>query len=133
MTGKRNTGTGERWFAIAGPGWQGKLPERTQRIDAPPNMVWLPGRTQTNACRHPGAELKDAAGRNKLLARLNATATLRNYVELNAQLVFYFHCPAAGTYRLYSKFSLPDLGLADIGISLLRNTYCDGLSQTVQR
>ncbi len=46
--GKRTTGTGEGWFAIVGPGWKGKLPERAQRIDSPTNMVWLLGRTQTN-------------------------------------------------------------------------------------
>src|SRR5579883_515792 len=46
--GKRTTGTGEGWFAIVGPGWKGKLPERVQRIDCPTNMAWLLGRTQTN-------------------------------------------------------------------------------------
>ncbi len=48
VPGKRTTGTGERMFAIVGPGWTGKLPDRAQRIDAPTNMVWLLGRTQTN-------------------------------------------------------------------------------------
>ena len=48
VPGKRSTGTGEGWFAIVGPGWTGTLPERAQRIDAPTNMVWLIGRTQTN-------------------------------------------------------------------------------------
>ncbi len=46
--GKRTTGTGEAWFAIAGPGWNGHLPERVRRLDAPTNQVWLLGRTQTN-------------------------------------------------------------------------------------
>jgi hypothetical protein len=46
--GKRTTGTGERWFAIVGPGWKGKLPEDVQRIDCPTNTSWLIGRTQTN-------------------------------------------------------------------------------------
>jgi len=48
IPGKRTTGTAEGWFAIAGPGWKGKLPDRARRIDAPTNMVWLIGRTQTN-------------------------------------------------------------------------------------
>ena len=48
VPGKRSTGTGEGWFAIVGPNWKGTLPERAQRIDAPTNMVWLIGRTQTN-------------------------------------------------------------------------------------
>ena len=48
IPGKRTTGTAEGWFAIAGPGWKGKLPDRARRIDAPTNMVWLLGRTQTN-------------------------------------------------------------------------------------
>jgi hypothetical protein len=48
IPGKRTTGTQEKWFALAGPNWQGTLPARMQRIDSPTNMVWLIGRTQTN-------------------------------------------------------------------------------------
>jgi hypothetical protein len=46
--GKRTTGTRERWFAFTGPGWTGKLPDNLTRYDAPTNIVWLLGRTQTN-------------------------------------------------------------------------------------
>jgi hypothetical protein len=46
--GKRTTGTSEAWFALVGPGWSGKLPEHVTRLDAPTNIVWLLGRTQTN-------------------------------------------------------------------------------------
>ena len=46
--GKRIAGTAEAWFAIVGPGWTGKLPDRVTRYDAPTNHVWLLGRTQTN-------------------------------------------------------------------------------------
>jgi hypothetical protein len=46
--GKRTTGTAEAWFAFAGPGWNGKLPDNVTRYDAPTNIVWLLGRTQTN-------------------------------------------------------------------------------------
>jgi hypothetical protein len=46
--GKRTTGTAEAWFAIVGPHWTGKLPEHVTRFDAPTNIVWLLGRTQTN-------------------------------------------------------------------------------------
>jgi hypothetical protein len=49
VPGKRTTGTEEGWFAIVGPGWNGTLPGRAKRIDAPTNMVWLLGRTQTNS------------------------------------------------------------------------------------
>lgn len=49
VPGKRTNGTGEGWFAIVGPGWKGTLPARAKRIDAPTNMVWLIGRTQTNS------------------------------------------------------------------------------------
>jgi hypothetical protein len=48
IPGKRTTGTGEGWFAIAGPTWKGDLPARAKRIDSPTNMVWLLGRTQTD-------------------------------------------------------------------------------------
>ncbi len=46
--GKRTTGTKEAWFAFVGPGWTGGLPEGVTRYDAPTNIVWLLGRTQTN-------------------------------------------------------------------------------------
>ncbi len=46
--GKRTTGTAERWFAIVGLGWAGKLPEHVTRYDSATNIVWLLGRTQTN-------------------------------------------------------------------------------------
>jgi len=46
--GARTTGTGAGSFAVAGPNWDGDLPEAIQLIRAPTNMVWLVGRTQTN-------------------------------------------------------------------------------------
>jgi hypothetical protein len=46
--GKRTTGTKEAWFGLVGPGWTGKLPDNVTRYDAPTNLVWLLGRTQTN-------------------------------------------------------------------------------------
>ena len=46
--GKRTTGTSEMWIALVGSGWSGKLPEHVVRYDAPTNLVWLLGRTQTN-------------------------------------------------------------------------------------
>ncbi len=48
IPGKRTTGTGEGWFAVTGPGWNGKLPSGVQRIDSPTNLVWILGRVQTN-------------------------------------------------------------------------------------
>ena len=46
--GKRTTGTKAGWFAFVGPGWTGKLPDKVTRFDAPTDIVWLLGRTQTN-------------------------------------------------------------------------------------
>ena len=46
--GKRTTGTAEAWFAVVGPNWKGTLPEHVTRLDAPTNIGWLLGRTQTN-------------------------------------------------------------------------------------
>ena len=55
--GWRTTGTGAGHFLIAPPGWRPdlrdkfdefKLPEGTQRIDAPTPYVWIIGRTKTD-------------------------------------------------------------------------------------
>src|SRR5580704_10440436 len=46
--GKRTTGTAEAWFAVVGPNWKGTLPEHVTRLDAPTNIGWLLGRTQTD-------------------------------------------------------------------------------------
>ena len=49
--GKRTTGTGAGSFVIVPPGWQGKIPQGAQRIDAPTPYVWIIGRTQTNGSK----------------------------------------------------------------------------------
>ena len=47
--GTRTTGNEARNFLIAGPGWVGELPPKTELIKAPTNMVWIIGRTQVNS------------------------------------------------------------------------------------
>jgi hypothetical protein len=46
--GKRTTGTGIQDFVVAGPGYDGELPEGKRVIEAPTPFVWVIGRTQTN-------------------------------------------------------------------------------------
>lgn len=46
--GSRTTGTSAGHFAVVPQGWDGAVPERTIRIEAPTPYVWIIGRTQTN-------------------------------------------------------------------------------------
>ncbi len=46
--GARTTGTGAGQFAIVGPGWDDAIPDDLQVLQAPTDMVWVLGRTQTN-------------------------------------------------------------------------------------
>jgi hypothetical protein len=44
VPGKRTTGTEAQTYAIAGPGWTGKLPEGVREYKSPTNLVWMFGR-----------------------------------------------------------------------------------------
>lgn len=48
VPGTRTSGSDAGDFAIVPQGWEGTLPRRMQRIDAPTPYVWIVGRTQTN-------------------------------------------------------------------------------------
>jgi hypothetical protein len=42
--GRRTTGTGEGWFALVGPGWEGELPAGVQAVPVATPRGWLLGR-----------------------------------------------------------------------------------------
>ena len=46
--GTRSTGTDAAGFLLAGPAWQGPVPDGLTLLRAPTQIVWLIGRTQTN-------------------------------------------------------------------------------------
>ncbi|MEM6321030.1 MAG: DUF1254 domain-containing protein [Bacteroidota bacterium] len=46
--GPRTTGKGAHNFLIAGPDWEGEIPEGMELIQAPTQLVWLLGRIQVN-------------------------------------------------------------------------------------
>jgi DNA sulfur modification protein DndE len=47
--GKRTTGTKKQIYLIAGPNWQGEVPEGLESVKAPTNLVWVVGRIQVNS------------------------------------------------------------------------------------
>jgi hypothetical protein len=48
VPGTRTTGNGAGHFGLTAPGWEGKLPDGVQRVQAPTPYVWIIGRTQCN-------------------------------------------------------------------------------------
>jgi len=48
VPGTRTTGNHGGRFALVPPGWQGRLPQGLERIQAPTAMVWIVGRIQAN-------------------------------------------------------------------------------------
>ena len=46
--GTRSTGSSAARFLLAGPGWQGSVPDGLTLLRSPTRRVWLIGRTQTN-------------------------------------------------------------------------------------
>ena len=48
VTGTRSTGKYGGRFLLAGPGWEGRIPNGLKLLRSPTRIVWLIGRTQTN-------------------------------------------------------------------------------------
>jgi hypothetical protein len=106
--GKRTTGTGAGRFAVVPPGWQGKLPEGVQRIDAPTPYVWIIGRTQTNGPKDYEAVHKVQEGYTiTLLSQLGrapqpVTAMIDPTVDMKTPPVTQVDTMAAGKYFAYA-------------------------------
>jgi hypothetical protein len=106
--GKRTTGTGEGRFAVVPPGWQGKLPEGVQRIDAPTPYVWTIGRTQTNGPRDYDAVHQVQAGYTVTpLSQLGkapqpVTATIDPTVDMKTPPMTQVDSMAGGKYFAYA-------------------------------
>jgi hypothetical protein len=106
--GKRTTGTGEGRFAVVPPGWQGKLPEGVQRIDAPTPYVWTIGRTQTNGPKDYDAVHQVQAGYTvKPLSQLGkapqpVTATIDPTVDMKTPPMTQVDSMAGGKYFAYA-------------------------------
>jgi hypothetical protein len=106
--GKRTTGTGAIRFAIVPPGWQGKLPEGVQRIDAPTPYVWIIGRTQTNGPKDYEAVHKVQDGYTVTpLSQLGKapqplTATIDPTVDVKTPPMTQVDTMAAGKYFAYA-------------------------------
>ena len=106
--GKRTTGTGAGQFAIVPPGWQGRLPEGVQRIDAPTPFVWIIGRTQTNGTKDYEAVHKVQAGYTITplsqfgRAPQPVTATIDPTVDMKTPPMTQVNSMAAGGYFAYA-------------------------------
>ena len=90
------------------PGWQGKLPEDVQRIDAPTPFVWIIGRTQTNGTKDYEAVHKVQAGytitplSQSGKAPQPVTATIDPTVDMKTPPMTQVNNMAAGKYFAYA-------------------------------
>jgi hypothetical protein len=106
--GKRTTGTGAGRFAVVPPGWQGKLPEGVQRIDAPTPYVWIIGRTQTNGPKDYEAVHQVQAGYTLTpLSQMGkppqpVTATIDPTVDMKTPPMTQVDSMIAGKYFAYA-------------------------------
>jgi len=106
--GKRTTGTGAARFAVVPLGWQGKLPEAVQRIDAPTPYVWIIGRTQTNGEKDYEAVHHVQAGYTITpLSQLDKApqpvrATIEPMVDMKTAPMVQVDSMAAGKYFAYA-------------------------------
>ncbi|MBU6257429.1 MAG: DUF1254 domain-containing protein [Burkholderiales bacterium] len=100
--GRRTTGTGERYFALVGPNWDGELPPYVHRVNLPTPQVWILGRMMVDGERdfhtalalikafwaaplsqfRPGVPPAPPAP-PQLAAALEPLGTLQFYAELN--------------------------------------------------
>lgn len=53
--GTRTTGGAQGDFAVCGPGWEGSLPDRVQRIDAATPWIWIISRAKASPTDYEGA------------------------------------------------------------------------------
>jgi hypothetical protein len=106
--GKRTTGTAAGRFAVVPLGWEGKLPEDVQRIDAPTPYVWIVGRTQTNGAKDYEAVHKVQEGYTVTpLSQLGkspqpVTATIDPTVDMKTPPMTQIDTMDAGKYFPYA-------------------------------
>lgn len=80
--GKRTTGTKAKKFIIVGPGWSGKIPKKFIKIQAPTNIVWILGRTQTNGKKdYKFVHAIQDGFKLKALTHTNVIANIKSRIE----------------------------------------------------
>jgi hypothetical protein len=103
--GTRKYGSGERTYALVGPGWTGTLPEGVVRIDSPTNTAWLIGRTYT-------AGRKDFAAVHKVQDQYSL-ATLSQFGKADAAPPPAVAAPSAVDLKTPTGEQVAALGAAE--------------------
>ncbi len=107
--GARSTGTKGGQFLLAGPAWQGVVPQGMELLRAPTRLVWLIGRTETRgSADYPAVhQLQDGITLRRLADAAGSGNTLSDKLPADPALTSTSNGASAGVSPLAQVAAMP--------------------------